>query len=163
MQLEANIESIEQICTYVSMPAVISDMVTSLIGEKLGAGVYRSTHVYNLDREKYVIKIEPLNTQCNVSEYLLWQEIKGLCGELAWVKDWFAPVKWISPCGRLLVMERTKPTSSKKKPEKVPKFLWDVKSDNFGWLRGKYVCHDYGSIYSFIQYKKGFTNVTWYD
>ena len=114
----------------------------------------------NLD-EKYVIKIEPRNTNCNQVEYTLWEEIKGLTGDLAWVKDWFAPVKWISPNGRILLMQKTKEDFNKEYPEKIPKFMWDVKPDNFGWIGKNLVCHDYGQFYSFIEYSKKMKKVDW--
>lgn len=151
MKLENHFTNIEDLCNILHLMPVATDMVSSLCGEKLGSGVYRSVHNFNID-PKCVIKIEPLNTQCNVTEYLLWNEIQHLCGDLAWVKDWFAPVKWISPNGRLLVMEKTFDKPKKKKPEFVPKFMWDVKPDNFGWIGNKYVCHDYGQFYNFISY-----------
>ncbi len=82
-------------------------MLTSICGKKIGFGVFRCVYDYNLD-DRYVVKIEPLNTNCNVVEYMLWNEIKGLINGLAWVKDWFAPVKWISPNGKILIMRKTK-------------------------------------------------------
>lgn len=160
MRINDNLNNIKELNDILSLAPVANDIVTSLIGEEIGSGVYRTTYVYNLDHS-YVIKAEPLNTQCNVVEYLLWQEIKELSGSLEWVKDWFAPVKWISPNGRLLVMKRTKQIKSRKKPDKVPKFLWDVKEDNFGWIDGKYVCHDYGQFYNFINYPKGMKSIEW--
>ena len=158
MKLENNLNSITELCTLSGLASVSADLITCLVGEKIGTGCYRSVYEYNLD-SKYVIKIEPLNTNCNITEYLLWNEIRGLTGELAWVKDWFAPVKWMSPNGRVLVMERTKQDYKKKKPTEIPKFMWDVKEDNFGWLGKKYVCHDYGQFYNFIHYSKAMQKV----
>jgi hypothetical protein len=158
MKLENNLNSTEEICTLTHLASVSSDLITCLVGEKIGSGCYRTVYEYNLDK-KYVIKIEPLNTNCNVTEYMLWNEIRGLTGNLAWVKDWFAPVKWISPNGRVLVMQRTKVDYKKEKPKKIPKFMWDVKEDNFGWIGNKFVCHDYGQFYNFISYSKGMQDV----
>ena len=158
MKLENHFTNIEEICNLLHLMPVATDLAASLCGEKLGAGAFRSVHNYNLD-PKYVIKIEPLNTQCNVTEYMLWNEIQHLTGPLAWVKDWFAPVKWISPNGRLLVMEKTKVIPSRKKPTRIPKFMWDVKEENFGWIGKNYVCHDYGQFYNFIHYSKTMVDV----
>lgn len=81
---------------------------------------------------------------------------------MEWVKDWFAPVKWISPNGRILVMRKTEEKPDKKRPDKVPDFLWDVKVDNFGWIGNNLVCHDYGQFYNMIDYKKKMKKVKWY-
>lgn len=156
--IEHNINDLNKVNGLLKMQPVALDLVDCLLGEQLGAGVYRSVFVFNINPEK-VIKVEPLNTQCNVQEYLAWNQIQHLTGPLEWVKDWFAPVHWISPNGRVLCMARTDPYSTKKKPAEIPKFLWDVKEENFGWLNGKYVCHDYGSIYAFMDFKKGFQKV----
>lgn len=151
MKLEDNLLDIERVSDLLNIPAISSDFITSLCGNHIGTGCFRSVFDYNLDN-KYVIKIEPQNTSCNLVEYMIWDEVKGLCGNLDWVKNWFAPVKWISPNGRILIMKKTKDYSTKKIPDKVPAFLWDVKPDNFGWIGNKFVCHDYGQFYNMIHY-----------
>lgn len=160
LRLSNKLNDIEEICTISHLQDVNTDLILTLCGKKLGTGVYRATYDYNLD-SKYVIKIEPRSTHCNIEEYLLWDEIRGLRGSLAWVKDWFAPIKYISPNGKVLVMEKTYKKEGKPKPEKIPTFLWDVKDANFGWIGNKYVCHDYANIHSFINYRKSFKNVVW--
>jgi hypothetical protein len=153
----------EQANAMLKIPAVGYDFVTSLCGEYLGSGQFRSVFDYALD-DKYVIKIEPKNTNCNTIEYMMYNEIQYLQGDLSWVKDWFAPVKWISPNGRLLVMRKTKPhtdKTKKKRPDKIPKFLWDVKEENFGWIGNNYVCHDYGQLYNLIEYSKRMIKIDW--
>jgi hypothetical protein len=145
------------------IPAVGYDFVTSLCGEYLGSGQFRSVFDYALD-DKYVIKVEPKNTNCNTIEYMMYNEIQYLQGDLNWVKDWFSPVKWISPNGRLLVMRKTKPhtdKTKKKRPDNIPKFLWDVKEENFGWIGNNYVCHDYGQLYNLIEYSKRMVKIDW--
>lgn len=159
MKLDNNLNSIHGLCDIYSLHSVNEDIITSLLGQKLGSGTYRSVYNCNIN-ENDVIKVEPLNTQCNVSEYLLWEEIKGLHSDLAWVKDWFAPVRWISPNGRILCMAKTV-KSKKPMPSEVPCFLSDVKKDNFGWYKGRWVCHDYGFIYGFIKYQKKFKKISW--
>ena len=160
MRLEDNLSDLQRVTDLLNIAPISLDFVTSMCGKHLGSGTYRSVFEYNLD-EKYVIKIEPRNTNCNQVEYTLWEEIKGLTGDLAWVKDWFAPVKWISPNGRILLMQKTKEDFNKEYPEKIPKFMWDVKPDNFGWIGKNLVCHDYGQFYSFIEYSKKMKKVDW--
>lgn len=159
MKLEDRLSSIKEVHNILDVAPLAMDLVTSICGEDLGKGAFRAVYEYNLD-PRYVVKIEPQNTNCNMVEYLIWEEVKGLTGKLAWVKDWFAPVKWISPNGRVLVMQKTK-ERKKAKPESVPAFLWDVKDDNFGWIGDKYVCHDYGQFYNFINYPSKMKKVDW--
>lgn len=160
MKLTTELKSSNEIISILENFPVAIDLVTTFIGKKIGYGCYRDVYQYNLN-DKYVIKLERENTDCNTVEYLLWNEIRGLCGNLAWVKDWFAPVNWISPNGKILVMEKTIERPNKKKPSKIPKFLWDVKEDNFGWIGNKYVCHDYGQFYNFIKYDKKMQDAVW--
>lgn len=142
--------------------AVTQDLILSLCGKHLGEGMYRSVYEYKLD-ENYVIKLESIGSNCNLTEYMMWNEIQHLSEDLAWVKKWFAPVKWISPNGRVLVMKRTVQKYNKKRPDKVPSFMWDVKEDNFGWIGNNFVCHDYGQFYNFIHYPKRMKKAKWYE
>jgi len=160
MKLEDNLLNIEKVSDLLKITPVALDFVTSICGNSIGFGIYRSVFDYNLD-DKFVVKIEPLNTGCNLVEYMIWEEVKGLSGSLEWVKEWFAPVKWISPNGRILIMKKTKEDYKKKKPEGIPSFLWDVKEDNFGWIGNKFVCHDYGQFYNMIHYPKKMRKVNW--
>lgn len=161
MKLEDNLCDLGRASDMLKIPSIGLDLVTSICGDFIGSGATRSVFNYNLD-DRFVVKIEPLNSNCNMVEYLIWEEVKGLMGELEWVKNWFAPVQWISPNGRVLVMRKTKPHDWKKdRPEKVPKFLWDVKPENFGWIGKNYVCHDYGQFYNMIKYRKKLVKADW--
>ena len=106
--IEDDFLDMERADAMLKIPAVAYDFVTTLCGKHIGSGSTRSVFDYSLD-EKYVIKIEPKNTNGNTSEWMIYNEIQYLSGELAWVKDWFAPIKWISPNGRILLMEKTIP------------------------------------------------------
>lgn len=150
-RLDNNLNSIEEVSVLSRLQDVNTDLILSLCGKKLGAGVYRTVYEYNLDN-RYVIKIEPNSTESNITEYLLWSEIKGLIGDLAWVKDWFAPILWMSPNGKILVMRKTDEKANKERPKAVPAFFTDLKRDNFGWIGNKFVCHDYGFFHKFINY-----------
>lgn len=152
-RLDNNLNSISEVFTLSQLQDVNTDLILSLCGKKLGAGVYRTVYEYNLDN-RYVIKIEPNTTESNITEYLLWSEIKGLIGTLAWVKDWFAPILWMSPNGKILVMRKTEEKPNKERPKSIPLFFTDLKRDNFGWIGNKFVCHDYGFFHKFIKYEK---------
>lgn len=161
MRITDSLQDINEVYGVHSNASVLFDMTTTLFGEKIGTGQFRCTFNYNLD-SKYVIKVEVNDTTCNTVEWLMWQEIQGLTGNLAWVKDWFAPVGWISPNGKLLTMRKTKPhVYGKERPKKIPAFLWDVKDANFGWLGDKYVCHDYGQFYNFLAYPTRMVKSPW--
>jgi len=158
MRLVNNLNNLQETANLISWQDVSTEMVLSLCGEILGEGSTRHTYVYNLD-PKYVIKVETGNSGHNMVEYLLWDEIKDLQGNLSWVKEWFAPVKWISPNGKLLVMERTYEKIYNVRPRKVPDFFTDLKRNNFGWIGKKFVCHDYGFIFKFIKYENKFQTI----
>lgn len=141
------------------------DLICCLVGPNISDGNFRAVYEHSLDPTK-VIKIEyghgektvhdstMQNSFCNVQEFLMWREIENLKNNLAWVKDWFAPVHWISPSGHILCMERTIEYPERARPEKIPSFLWDVKQSNFGWIGDKFVCHDYAHVPAFTTYSK---------
>jgi len=167
MKLEDNLNNIGALHHIVTCTPVITDLVTSMCGKHIGEGTSRSVYDYALD-DKYVIKLENSNTNCNTVEYMIWKEIEKLTGNLEWVKKWFAPVKWISANGRVLIMQKTKDFEDVPKgcaiPKKIPEFLWDIKPDNFGWIGKNFVCHDYGQFYNFIEYSKKLQTIKdWYN
>lgn len=111
-----------------------------LCGDKVGGGMSRQVFACNLLPD-CVVKVESQPWFQNVMENEVWYRIR----DTKWAR-WFAPTRWISPYGRLLIMERTMPVSMKELPAKVPKFFTDMKRQNWGKLpNGKIVCHDYGS------------------
>jgi hypothetical protein len=75
----------------------------------------------------------------NVIEWETWQRVKD-----TWLARWFAPCRWISPNGSILVMERTRPAADRDYPAKMPVFLNDFKRRNYGMVGKNLVCHDYG-------------------
>lgn len=163
-QLEYNLEdALLHVNALNKQTHVISDIISSICGEHLGTGAFRRVYDYNLEAG-YVVKIEEGSSRCNVVEALVWEEVQGLCGDLEWVKKWFAPIKWISPGGHILVMQKTElyPKNERMQPpEKIPKFLWDIKPENFGWIGRNYVCHDYGQFYNMIHYPKSMKKINW--
>ncbi len=160
MRLEDNLDNIGTLHSIVTCTPIITDIITSLCGHHIGSGSFRDVYNYNLD-DKYIVKIEAENSGCNMVEYMIWDEVRGLINNSEWVKKWFAPVKWISPNGRILVMQKTKERPKKEKPKKIPAFLWDIKEDNFGWIGNNFVCHDYGQFYNMIHYPKKMVKAKW--
>lgn len=158
LRLDNEINDLKESQEILSNQDISLDLVSSLCGRKIGEGLHRKVYEYNLN-EKYVIKLETANTSANMTEYFLWDEIQGLTGNLAWVKDWFAPVKWISPNGKIIVMQKTEEKPGKPRPTKVPAFFSDLKYNNWGWIGNKFVCHDYGFIHKFIKYENKFQTI----
>lgn len=161
IQLEDNLNDLNRVTDILKIPTLATDFVTSICGEFIRAGSFRAVYEYNLD-PNFVVKIEPLNGNRNFIEWKIWQEVQELTNDLAWVKDWYAPCKWLSPNGRILIMQRTTQRHDRAKPEKVPSFLWDIKDNNFGWIGSKFVCHDYGeNFYAGCEYRKKFKKANW--
>lgn len=161
IRLSNRLNGLNELHSIISLQDVSTDLILMLCGEKIGSGSYRSVYEFNLNPKKYVIKIEPMSTDCNLTEFMLWDEIRGLKGNLEWVKNWFAPILYCSPNGKVIVMERTNPMPFKNRPDKVPSFFTDVKFNNFGWIGNRLVCHDYGFINRFIEYKNKFQKAEW--
>lgn len=159
----------------IESPHVGMDLMMCSLGTRLSNGCFRDVYAHTLNSE-LVLKIEyghdrkdeydtgVNNSFCNVQEFLLWQGIQYLKGPLEWVKQWFAPIEWISPGGHILCMQRTYEMPEKERPEMIPDFLWDVKKENFGWIGDQFVCHDYAHVHAFASYSKKMRKVKhlWY-
>jgi hypothetical protein len=120
---------------------IYEDLALMLLGEYLGGGIERDVFALRLD-PKNVIKLAQREGYQNIVEFEVWrvaQDDKEL-------KRWFAPVTYISGVGQWLIQERTTPILLKDLPKKVPNIFADLKPENWGWLDGRPVCHDYGSV-----------------
>lgn len=149
-----------------NFPTPISQDLLNLVGgELLGEGLSRKVMAYRLD-SKYVIKIEEDTNGLwfqNIKEWIIWQDV---C-EISYLKNHFAACKWISPCGRFLIQERTEPIPHSEYPEKFPHFFTDEKYQNFGvvYREGKrhFVCHDYGSLHFTDGFTKRTKKANWWE
>lgn len=111
-------------------------MCETLIYEGMSRAVWTSKIVPDC-----VVKVEERSGFFqNVVEWETWQRVKDT--EHA---RWFAPCRWISPNGAILVMERTRPASDRDYLDKMPVFLSDFKRRNYGMAGDRLVCHDYGT------------------
>lgn len=127
--------------------------------ERIGYGMSRSTYSSKILPDCVVKVEEGAGKFQNIIEWETWQRVKGTK-----FSRWFAECKWISPCGGVLIMERTRVPSAKDWPDKMPAFLCDFKRQNFG-MSGKWlVCHDYGVN---LLFENGMTTrmrrVKWWD
>jgi hypothetical protein len=116
---------------------VSADVLRLMVGEPIARGCSRE--VYALPgRPDAVLKLETdAGSYHNILEWELWREVQ----DGPWAK-YFAECIAISPSGTGLIMARTAPVAEI--PASRPKWLQDVKPDNFGSLPdGRVVCHDY--------------------
>lgn len=115
------------------------DFIKFFCGEKLGEGAARWVYElrYNPD---LVVKVEfTESTFQNQQEWAAWTTVQFTpFGGL------LAPCRRISPCGHILIQERTWPLDEGQVPSKTPSFISDRKLENYGKIidRG-IVCHDY--------------------
>lgn len=117
---------------------VKNDCIRLFVGEELGYGAARK--VYSLvGHPDLVLKIEfTQETFQNVMEWQLWNEL-----QFTEYGRWLAPCRRISPCGTVLIQERTEPLPDVYALTHVPEWLGDLKEENFGLIGGRLVCHDY--------------------
>ncbi len=115
------------------------DFFELMSGDYLGAGVGREVYVCATN-PNLVMKLE--NTAYsfqNANEWQLWEILNDMPAA-----KYFAPCHSISPCGTVLLMDRTYPLHRARYPDKMPAFFTDMKRTNFGMIGKHLVCHDYG-------------------
>lgn len=116
------------------------ELLALVCGEYLGAGIHREVYEYAPNPE-FVIKLETASASfANAREWLIWERVSQWSCK---TQDWFAPCFRISPRGDWLIQARTMPLNGENMPERVPDVLNDLKTDNWGRLNGRVVCHDY--------------------
>lgn len=148
-------------------PAMQRDALTLFLGRRLGEGVGRRVYLCETDATK-VVKIEgDAYSYQNQHEHHVWQQLQGT----EWAK-YLAPVHGISHSGAVLLMERVLPLrgmhtdkfAGKVKALKnvwLPRFLTDLKRENYGWLNGRIVACDYGSALMFCNQPLKLRKVKW--
>lgn len=116
-----------------------NDLWELCIGEKLGEGMSRHVYVWRPD-PTLVVKIETQkHNWFNIEEYNTWAAVRDTKHA-----RWFAPVVGIAGGGSMILQRRTQLPRLEDLPSKLPIFLTDTKTENFGVLDGRVVCHDYG-------------------
>lgn len=113
-----------------------------MCGAYIGGGAYRQVFRSRFNAEE-VIKVEMEGGDfANIHEWEVWQQVQRAPS----LAKWFAPCKFISPAGSVMIQAKTSPCSKKDLPKKVPGFITDLKVSNWGWYKDRVVCHDYGNI-----------------
>lgn len=124
-------------CDAESWGAVLKlDFIRMFCGPLIAKGTARS--VYEMTGQpNLVIKVELTEgTFQNIAEWQNWSSLQFT----PW-SQYLAPCRRISPCGHILIQERTVPLEDV--PLMLPDFFEDLKHANFGILNGRVVCHDY--------------------
>lgn len=112
-----------------------------ICGDLLGWGIHRTVFVYKPD-PTCVIKFQNAPGFQNAKEWELWNDVK----HEPFIHRWLAPCVSISENGIWLVQKRTKPLPENYKlPERVPRFMTDLKRQNFGIFERCLVTHDYAN------------------
>ena len=132
------------------MSEAFEEAFNLLCGEQIGYGMSRKVFACKLMPECVVkVEEESIGFQ-NIMEWQTWDFVR-------WTKAsrWFAACKWISPNGKVLIQERTRPPSDAELVEKVPVWFTDLKRTNWGMAKAQnrdgsdgrewLVCHDYGT------------------
>lgn len=118
---------------------ITRDAFWMLAGEELGYGVGREVFVCRVD-PSLVVKFENrAHSFQNIAEWEIWSDQQHVPA----IARWLAPCRMISPCGTVLLQERTSPVEQRHLPKRVPTFLTDLKVQNYGRLGRRVVCHDY--------------------
>lgn len=153
MRTNATVTLANDAPTKVFGPMGLNDAMYWLCAQELAQGQYRVAFIYG-PNPKWVLKYEKGNSEvpdqfCNVTEYQIWNELKDTP-----IRKWLAPVHGISPCGIWLLQDRCQPMEKSDRPKRVPEFLCDMKPENWGMLRGRPVCFDYGNHKLFVEAAK---------
>ncbi len=121
--------------------ATLVDAFDMLCGKELGRGISRIVFECRL-RDDLVVKVEDAHSRyfANVIESKFWSDNQFASA----IASWLAPIKFMSPDGRILLQRRCQPLPKNfALPAKLPIFLTDLKRENFGLLDGRLVCMDY--------------------
>lgn len=73
--IEDELLDMERADSMLKIPAVGYDFVTCLCSKFIGSGIHRAVFEYSLD-DKYVVKVEPNNTNQNTVEWMIWNEVQ---------------------------------------------------------------------------------------
>lgn len=123
------------------MDRVYEDAMNLLCGALIGEGAHRKVFECVI-RKDLVVKVDK-DTEyrkfTNVIEMEFWKN--NMYNKR--VAEWLAPCEYLSPDGLLLLQRRCEGIGRTFLPDKLPKFLTDIKQENFGYFEGRVVCIDY--------------------
>lgn len=130
-----------------------------LTGKELGSGVYRTVYELRFSPDKVFKVANNIDGEVeNARESILWTDIEDCYPKL---KKWFAPCYGYSETGKYLIQDKVEFPDKKKYPKELPAFFSDTKYKNFGLLKGKFVCIDYGCFN--IRHSEKLKKVSWWE
>ncbi len=126
-----------------------------MVGDMLGSGVDRTVFEYLPDKTCVVKFATRRGSFQNIHEWDLWQQ--HFNPKPTNVCKFLAPCVSISHSGNVLIQKRTKPVPFiYELPKSIPVVLdSDLKRENWGMLKGRMVCHDYGRHNAIYYASKG--------
>jgi len=146
----------DRVLTYFDS-TISRDFFSLFCGRKLGSGTARVVYECAV-RPDLVVKIETISQSFqNAMEWEFWSQWNHEKD----VFKWLAPCVDISPCGAILLQKRTQPVPEGRYPDKMPKFLTDMKRSNYGLIGRQIVCHDYG--FTITQAPVALQKAEWWD
>lgn len=120
---------------------MLEDALNLFAGKLLGEGADRKVFTHKQD-PTLVIKAETgTYSAANVAEWDLWSDFQDRPQG-----RFLAPCVAISPYGRFLLQRRVSPVAIDLLPDKLPRFLADLKAKDFGWYDCRVVCCNYAYI-----------------
>lgn len=112
-------------------------------GEYIASGSSRDVYECTTNK-KWVVKIQKQKSNYeNILEWTAWLSMRYSIWE-----KWFAPCRYVSDNGRILIQDRVKPLTDKTRPKEVPAFFTDLKDENFGTIGNQVVACDYAFTYN---------------
>lgn len=110
-------------------------------GEQLGTGLYRDVFVLK-QNPNYVVKIIRDPGDGSFANIMEWRNFANHRHDNV-LGPYLASCEMINETGTFMVQERTYPGPRKDYPTHIPAEFTDLKLANFGFIKGKFKCHDY--------------------
>lgn len=126
---------------YLNDPVMLVDICSLFLDEIVGRGESRTVYKTEL-LPGWVLKVDRENSWDNIKELNFWTAVK----ETPEVAKWFAPCKWASCYGHILMQKECTPINSKNEkyiPDLAPDIFDDIHRNNFGFIGKQFVCFDY--------------------
>lgn len=127
----------------------LSELMSLLVGDKIGEGKYRRVYDCRLD-PTLVVKVDRSGEvpEANQTEWCLWQNTPEKIR-----RRWLLPCVLLSRGGTILLQRKGTQlhaadyADTKIVPPKIPRILnQDAHVNNFSLYKGKALCHDYAML-----------------
>lgn len=121
---------------------VAADFIDLFLGEEIGYGQYRRAYLCHTNKN-WVIKVarDAEGIYHNMHEWHTWSNMPEH------MQKYYAPVRWLSPKGNVIIQERVDPCPQLPEMTITLPDINDLKRTNIGLLEGRYVVFDIGLGY----------------